>query len=104
VRALVKVRSVASLHDVETAIFEKEGFRVRLVPFEGRKAALPPYRFDYMASNKWKISDWKNARLAAYVPFIKTIEVFRGDGSTVKSDLRLGNLRDSYFDAYYGEA
>lgn len=88
---------------LEDQIFQKEGFKVKLTPFDAKLKDVDPYGYDYMASNKWRLSDWKRERLTGYLQTFKAIEVFRGDGSHVKSDIRLGNLRDSYFDAHYGE-
>jgi hypothetical protein len=89
---------MASLKHIEDAIFEKEGFRVKLTPLDGKKAsALPPYDYQYMASNKWKLTDWRMVRMARYIPFLRSVDVFRGDGTKTVSDMRLGNLRDTYF-------
>ena len=89
---------MASLKQVEEAIFEKEGFRIKLTPLDGKKStALPAYDYEYMASNKWKLTDWRMVRMARYIPFLRAIDVFRGDGSKTTSDMQLGNLRDTYF-------
>ena len=88
---------MATLQQVEEAIFQTEGFRVKLVPFEGVKGPLPAYDHTYMAPNKWKLSEWQSVRLAPYVPYIRSIEVLRGDEQRAKPDVRLGNLRDTYF-------
>jgi hypothetical protein len=55
-----------------------------------------------MAPQRWRISDWKNARLQPYRLMVKGIRVLRGDGSSVTRDLQLGNLRDTYYEAEYG--
>ena len=89
---------MASVEQVERAIFEKEGFRVKLTPLvEEKTLQLPTYEYKYMASNKWKITDWRMERMARYIPFIKACDVFRGDGKKCTTDMRLDNLRDSYF-------
>jgi hypothetical protein len=93
---------MATKKQVEEAIFEREGFRVELEPFEAKKSALPAYEWSVMAPQRWKISDWKNARLEAYRLAVKGITVYRGDGSPVSRDMQLGNLRDSYYEAEYG--
>ena len=93
---------MATKKQVEDAIFEREGFRVELELLEGKKAALPAYEWRVMAPQRWKISDWKNARLEAYRLLVKNAKVFRGDGSPVNRDLQLGNLRDTYYEAEYG--
>lgn len=93
---------MASKKQVEDAIFEREGFRVELEPFDGKKSALPPYECRAMAPQHWKISDWKNQRLEPYRLAIKGITVFRGDGTPVTRDMQLGNLRDTYYEAEYG--
>jgi hypothetical protein len=51
-----------------------------------------------MAPLRWKVSDWKNARLEPYRLLVKSATVFRGDGTPIDSDLQLGNLRDTYYE------
>lgn len=87
---------MATIKQVEDAIFRREGFRVKLEPLGGR-ATLPPYDHEYMASNRWTLVQWQHVRLAPYVPFIRSAEVFRGNGKRAATTMRLGNLRDSYF-------
>jgi len=55
-----------------------------------------------MAPQRWKISDWKNARLAAYRLLVKGATIYRGDGEPIPRDLQLGNLRDTYYEDAYG--
>src|SRR5690242_5566815 len=93
---------MANKAQVEKAIFEREGFRVELELFEGKKHVLPSYDYDVMAPQRWKVSDWKNARLAEYVLLVKGITIYRGDGTPIPRDLQLGNLRDTYYEAKYG--
>jgi hypothetical protein len=89
---------MASIEQVERAIFEKEGFRVKLTPLvEQKTLELPAYDYKYMSSNKWKLTQWRMERLARYIPFIKACDVFRGDGKKCTTDMRLDNLRDTYF-------
>lgn len=92
---------MASIEQIERAIFDKEGFRVKLTPLVEQKALdLPLYDYEYMASNKWKLTDWRMVRMARYIPFLKGVDVFRGDGKKTTSDMRLDNLRDTYFKAF----
>ncbi len=92
---------MASIKQVEDAIFEKEGFRVKLTTLDGKKSvALPLYDYEYMASNKWKLTDWRMVRMARYIPFLKAVDIFRGDGTKTTTDMRLGNLRDTYFNHF----
>jgi hypothetical protein len=93
---------MATLAQLEEQIFQREGFRVKFTPLGSVTKGLPAYEFPIMGSNKWRISDWKNTRLSAYVSTMKGVTVLRGDGEPVKTDMRLGNLRDSYFEAQYG--
>jgi hypothetical protein len=93
---------VATKLQVEKAIFEREGFRVELELFDGKRAALPPYDYAVMAPQRWKVSDWKNARLEAYRLLAKGVTIYRGDGNPVTRDVQLGNLRDTYYEASYG--
>ena len=95
---------MATKAQVESAIFGREGFRVELELFDGKKHPLPPYEYPVMAPQRWKISDWKNARLDAYRLAVKAITIYRGDGTPVNRDLQLGNLRDSYYEAEYGSS
>lgn len=93
---------MATKKQIEDAIFELEGFRVELEPFDGKKQALPAYEWRVMAPQRWHVSDWKNVRLEAYRLAIKGITVLRGDGAPVARDMQLGNLRDTYYEAEYG--
>lgn len=92
---------MASKAQVEKAIFECEGFRVELELFEKRQT-MPAYEFSEMAPQRWKVSDWKNARLDAYRLLAKGVTIYLGDGAPVARDLQLGNLRDSYYAAAHG--
>jgi len=93
---------MASKKQVEDAIFGREGFRVELEPFNGKKASLPPYEWTVMAPQRWHVSDWKNTRLEPYRMLVKGAVVYRGDGTPVARDMQLGNLRDTYYEAQYG--
>jgi hypothetical protein len=93
---------VASKAQVENAILEREGFRVEFELFDGKRLTLPPYDYPVMAPQRWKISDWKNARLAAYRLLVKGATIYRGDGEPIPRDLQLGNLRDTYYEDAYG--
>ncbi|MGA7354859.1 MAG: hypothetical protein WBW76_05435 [Candidatus Cybelea sp.] len=93
---------MAGKAQVEKAILEREGFRVELELFDQKRPALPPYDYPVMAPQRWKVSDWKNARLGAYRLLVKGITIFRGDGGPIARDLQLGNLRDSYYEHAYG--
>jgi hypothetical protein len=93
---------VATKAQVEKAILEREGFRVELELFEGKRPALPPYDYPVMAPQRWKVSDWKNARLSAYRLLVKGIKIFRGDGELIARDPQLGKLRDTYYEGAYG--
>jgi hypothetical protein len=94
--------TVASKAQVENAILEREGFRVELKLFEGKRPSLPPYDYGAMAPQRWKVSDWKNARLGAYVLLVRGITIYGGDGTPISRDLQLGKLRDSYYENIYG--
>lgn len=93
---------MASKAQVERAILEREGFRVELELFDRKPPALPPYEFSLMAPQRWRVSDWKNARLSEYRLLVKGATIYRGDGTPIPRDLQLGNLRDSYYQAEYG--
>jgi hypothetical protein len=93
---------MASKAQVEEAIFKREGFRVAFELFDAKRQALPPYEYAVMAPQRWKVSDWKNARLGAYLLLVKGATIYRGDGAPVPRDLQLGNLRDTYYEAEYG--
>lgn len=95
---------MATKKQVEDQIFNKEGFYVRFHLLDTSVKNLPDYHWEFMASNKWKISQWKNERLKAYWTLVKSVDIYKGDDTIVKSDLKLGSLRDSYFEANYGEA
>lgn len=93
---------MASKEQVESAILEREGFRVKLELFDEKQATLPPYDYPVMAPQRWRVSDWKNARLGAYRLLVKGVTIYRGDGKPIPRDLQLGNLRDSYYQQAYG--
>lgn len=81
---------------------DREGFRVELELFEGKRPALPPYEYSVMAPQRWKVSDWKNARLDAYRLLVRGITIYRGDGTPIPRDMQLGNLRDTYYENVFG--
>jgi len=93
---------MASKAQVEKAILEREGFRVEFELFDKKRAALPAYEYAAMAPQRWKVSDWKNARLDAYRLLAKGVTIYRGGGTPITRDLQLGNLRDSYYEAEHG--
>jgi len=93
---------VPTIPQVEEQIYVVEGFRVKLTPLAAKTKTLPGYDYTVMAPQRWRISDWKTARLGAYVTLLKAVAVERGDGSPIKTDLQLGNIRDSYYEAAYG--
>jgi hypothetical protein len=93
---------MASKAQVENAILQREGFRVELELFDGKRPALPSYDYLVMAPQRWKVSDWKNARLGPYRLLVKGITIYRGDGTPISRDLQLGNLRDSYYEDAFG--
>lgn len=91
-----------TIAQVEEQILVVEGFRVQLAPLLSKTKNLPSYDFTVMAPQRWRTSDWKNVRLAAYVTLLRGAVVLRGDGSPIKGDPQLGNLRDSYYAKQYG--
>jgi hypothetical protein len=93
---------MATKLQVERAIFEREGFRVELELFSGKRETLPPDDYVVMAPQRWKVSDWKNARLEPHRLLVKSATVSRGDGTPIDRDLQLGNLRDTYYEDAYG--
>jgi hypothetical protein len=93
---------MASKAQVENAILQREGFRVEFELFDGKRPALPSYDFPVMAPQRWKVSDWKNARLGQYRLAVKAVTIFRGDGTPISRDLQLGNLRDTYYEDAFG--
>jgi hypothetical protein len=91
-----------TIAQVEEQILVCEGFRVTLTPLKPKTKMLPSYDYHVMAPQKWRISDWKNARLGAYLTLVRAVAVKSGDGSEIKRDLQLGHVRDSYYAAAYG--
>jgi hypothetical protein len=92
---------VATKAQIEKAIFEREGFRAELELFDGNRPSLPPYDYPVMAPQRWKVSDWKNARLEAYRLLVKAATIYRGGSEPITRDMRLGNLRDTYYEDGY---
>jgi hypothetical protein len=93
-----------SLRALEQQILAREGFRVSLVPLDPKTKVFPAYDYTVMAPSKWRISDWKTIRMAPFVTLLRGVTVYRGGGEPVRTDLRLGSLRDTYYEAEYGEA
>jgi hypothetical protein len=91
-----------SITELQNQIAAVEGFRVSFSRLGSAKMPIAPYAYDVMAPSKWRLSDWKRVRLAAYVAIFKSVDVYRGDDTVVKSDVRLVTLRDSYYEAKYG--
>jgi len=91
-----------TIAQVEEQILTCEGFRVRLTPLSPQTKRLPPFDFLVMAPQRWRVSDWKIVRLGAYVTFLREVTVLRGDGTPLRGNLQLGNLRDTYYEAKYG--
>jgi hypothetical protein len=91
-----------TLAQIEQQILVVEGFRVRLEPLVAKTKSYPSYDFTTMAPQRWKVSDWKNIRLKAYVTLVRGISIAGGDGTPVKGDPTLGNLRDTYYKAEFG--
>lgn len=95
---------MATISSLQDQIFKREGFKVSFERLDNSKVTIPDYEYPVMAPNTWKISDWKTVRLAAYVMLFKSVTIYRGDGSVLRTDVRLGHLRDSYYIAVYGDA
>jgi hypothetical protein len=93
---------MATKAQVEKVILEREGFRVELPLFDGKRPSLPPYDYPVMAPQRWKVSDWKNARLEAYRLLVKGATIYRGGSEPIARDMQLGNLRDTYYEDAYG--
>jgi hypothetical protein len=93
---------MASLAQIEEQIFVVEGFRVKLTPLLAKTKSFPSYDYTVMAPQRWRVSDWKTARLGAYLTLVKAAVVLRGDAAPVRGDLQLGKIRDSYYEATYG--
>jgi hypothetical protein len=93
---------VATKAQIEKAIFEREGFLVELHLFDGKRPSLPPYDFPVMAPQRWKVFDWKNARLEAYRLLVKDVTIYGGVSEPITRDMQLGNLRDTYYEDAYG--
>jgi hypothetical protein len=55
-----------------------------------------------MVPQRWKVSDWKNARLEVYQPTCKGRTIYRGGSEPMTRDMQLGNVRDTYCEDAYG--
>ena len=88
--------------ELQKQIASVEGFRISFERLGTGDTPVEPYPFDVMVTSKWRISDWKRVRLAAYIGVFKGVQVYRGDETLVKSDIKLVSLRDSYYEARYG--
>lgn len=101
-RTTANAAGVPTIAQVEEQILVVEGFRVRLTPLQAKTKSFPSYDYTVMAPQRWRLSDWKAARLGAYVTVVRSIVILRGDGSPAKPDVRLGAVRDSYYAHRYG--
>jgi hypothetical protein len=99
---MAKRRDGTSVTELEEQIFNREGFRVSFARFGSADAPIPPYAYRVMAPNGWRVSDWKRVRLAPYVLLFRDVTVYRGDETTLGRDVKLGHLRDTYYEAEYG--
>ncbi len=88
--------------ELQNQIASVEGFRISFERFGAADTSIDAYPYDVMAPSKWRISDWKRVRLASYIGTFKSVTVFQGDDTPVKSDIKLVTLRDSYYQARYG--
>jgi hypothetical protein len=95
-------RSGLSITQLQEQIFQREGFRVSFERLGAAKDELPAYEFPVMAPQNWKVSDWQRLRLGAYVLLFRSVTVYRGDDEPLPRDMKLGNLRDTYYAAQYG--
>ena len=91
-----------TITELQEQIFQREGFRVSFERLGAAQDELPPYAFAVMAPQGWKASDWQRIRLTAYLLFFRGVKIYRGDGEPIARDLKLGSLRDTYFQAEYG--
>jgi hypothetical protein len=88
--------------ELQKQIASVEGFRISFERFGSADTPIEPYPYDVMAPSKWRISDWKRVRLASYIGIFKAVQVYRGDDTPIKGDIKLVTLRDSYYEARYG--
>lgn len=96
-------RAALTVTDLQEQIFQREGFRVSFERLGAdRDVSLPPYDFPVMAPTGWRVSDWKRARLAHYLTHFRSVTVYRGDGTPLARDVKLGHLRDTYYEAEHG--
>jgi hypothetical protein len=91
-----------TITELQQQIFDREGFRVSFERLGAGQEELPPYDYAVMAPSGWKVSDWQRIRLARYVLVFRGVTVYRGDETPIARDVKLGNLRDSYYEAQYG--
>jgi hypothetical protein len=98
-----KIDSAAvTITELQNQIATVEGFRVSFSRLGSANMPIEPYAYEVMAPSKWRISDWKLIRLAPYIALFRSVDIYRGDDTIVKSDIRLAALRDSYYAAKYG--
>jgi hypothetical protein len=95
-------RAGLTVTELQEQIFQREGFRVSFERLGASQDELPPYDYPVMAPNGWHVSDWRRIRLARYILVFRDVKVYRGDDTPIARDMKLGNLRDSYYEAVYG--
>lgn len=89
--------------NVEKRIWDIEGFSVTIKYHNGQdvrldKDGMPQYGpYERMAKNDMSVSEWKQHRFfttfAGY-----DVDVLDGDGFVCNGNMKLGNVRDSYYD------
>ncbi len=94
-------RTGLTVTELQEQIFQREGFRVSFERLGASKDELAPYDYPVMAPNGWNVSDWRRIRLAPYVLVFRDVKVYRGDDVPIVRDMKLGKLRDSYYEATY---
>ncbi len=91
-----------SITELQQQIFDREGFRIVFERLGAASGELAPYDYPVMAPQSWKVSDWKRLRLARYLLAFRAATVYGGDDEPIKRDLKLGHVRDTYYQATYG--
>lgn len=91
-----------TITELQEQIFQREGFRVSFERLGAATADLPPYDYPVMAPQGWTVADWRRVRLVPYILLFRGVTVYRGDDTPIVRDMKLGKLRDSYYEAVYG--
>ena len=91
-----------TVKSIEKKIWDIEQFAVTIMrngkDVRSDCGRLPQYpAYERMAKNDWTVAQWKEGRFSQVYPGFHA-EILDGDGNICAGNMKLGTVRDSYFD------